>query len=98
MSRTSVTFEVNSPEQAALMQQFHALVLEMEQLALSAAPGQVLDQCEAAILEGGRRVSRQVLEQAVQQRIEALEKKGRRCGAAPAVGHGKTAARDDAKS
>src|SRR5262245_55002747 len=98
MSRTTVTLEVHSPEQAALLRQFHALVLEMEQLALSAPPGQVSDQCEAAILEGGRQVNRQVLQQGVQQRIEALEKKGRRCGVASAVGRGKTAARDDAKS
>jgi hypothetical protein len=98
MSRTSITLEVSSPEQAALLRHFHALVVEMEQLALSAPEGQVLDRCEAAIVERGRQVNRQVLQQAVQQRIEALEKKGRRCGVAPAVGRGKTAAADDAKS
>ena len=98
MSQTSVTLEVSSPEQAALLRHFHALVVEMEQLALSAPAGQVMDQCEAAILERGRQVNRQVLQQAVQQRVEALEKKGRRYGVAPAVGRGRTAARDDGKS
>lgn len=96
MSRTAITLEVNSPEQEALLRQFHALILEMTELALSAPAGQVLEQCEAAVWERGQQVNRQVLEQAVQQRIEALEKKGRRCGVARAVGRAKTAAAADA--
>lgn len=98
MSRMTITLEVSSPEQEALMHQFHALVLEMEQLALSAPEGQVLDLCEAAVLQRGQQVNRQVLQQAVQQRIAALEKKGRRCEPARVVGGGRTAARADARS
>lgn len=98
MSPTSVVLEVTSPEQEALLRQFHGLLLEMEQLALSAPPGQVIDLCEAAVLKGGQDVNRQLLQQVVQQRIEALEKKGRRCGIAPAAGRAKTAVGENARS
>ena len=75
MSAITVTLEVDSPEQEALVRQFHGLVQEMQQLAMTAPHGQVLDVCEAAVLQRGQEVSRQVLEQAVQQRIAELEKK-----------------------
>jgi len=97
MTPTTVTLEVSSPEQAALLRQFHGLLQELEQLALSAPAGKVLDVCEAAVVERGQDVSRRVLQQVVQQRIEALEKKGRRCGPAAAVGRGKTAASASAR-
>src|SRR5260370_16873513 len=77
MTRTTVTLEVNSPEQEVLLRQYHGLLLELEQLALSAPEGQILDVCEAAVLKGGQDISRKTLQQLVQQRIEALEKKGR---------------------
>lgn len=77
MSTISVSFEVSSPEQEALLRQFHGLLQEMQQLALSAPHGQVMDLCETAVLQRGQEVNRQVLEQAVQQRIAALEKKRR---------------------
>ncbi|MCI0353607.1 MAG: hypothetical protein L0099_01015 [Acidobacteria bacterium] len=98
MSTTTITLEVHSPEQAALLRQFHSLLEELEQLALSAPAGQVLDLCEAAVLQRGQEVNRAVLQRVVQQRIEALEKKGRRCEPVPAVGPGKTAARANARS
>lgn len=98
MSPTTLTLEVSSPEQAALLRQFHGLLLELEQLALSAPAGQVLDLCEAAVLQRGQDVNRHVLQQVVQQRIDTLEKKGRRCGSAPVVGRGKTAAGVNARS
>jgi hypothetical protein len=75
MSTITVTLEVNSPEQEALVRQFHGLLQEMQQLALSAPDGRIMDVCEAAILQRGQEVNRQVLEQAVQERIAALEKK-----------------------
>lgn len=93
MSPTTITLEVSSPEQAALLQQFHGLLQELEQLAMSVPPGQVVDLCEAAVLHRSQEVNRQVLQQVVQQRIDTLEKKGRRCEPAAAVGPGKTAAR-----
>jgi predicted kinase len=98
MCLTTITLEVSSPEQEALLRQFHVMIMEMEQLALSAPAGQVLEQCEAAVLERGRRVNSQVLQRAVQQRIDALEKKGRRCGIARVADGGKTAVWDDGKS
>jgi hypothetical protein len=98
MSQIAVTLEVDSPEQAALLRQFHALVTELQALALSAPEGQVMDLCEDAVLRQGQRVNREVLRQAVQRRIEALEKKSRRCAPARAAGHVRTAAEPDDKS
>src|SRR5262245_16545834 len=80
---TTITLEVNSAEQEALVRQFHAMVLELDQLALTAPAGQVVDLCEAAVLERGQQVNCQVLQQAVRRRIAAREKKGVRCRAAP---------------
>lgn len=98
MSRLNVTLEVDSPAQEALLRQYHAFLQEMEQLALAAPAGQVLDVCETAVLQKGQEVNRQVLEQAVQKRIAEVEKKGRRCGPAPAVGCERTAAPANARS
>jgi len=39
MSPTVITLEVSSPEQERLLRQFHALMIEMEALALSAPDG-----------------------------------------------------------
>src|SRR5436853_7298775 len=97
MSQT-VTLEVSSPEQAALLQRFHAFLQEMEQLALAAPEGHIFDVCEAAALKKGQDVNRQVLQQAVQERINALEKKEPPCGPATAVGGGKTGIRGSARS
>lgn len=88
MSRLSVTLEVDSPDQEALLRQYHAFLQEMEDLALSAPDGQVLDLCEAVALQKGQEVNRRTLEQAVQKRITAVEKKGRRCDVVPAVDQG----------
>jgi len=98
MSAITVMLEVNSPEQAELIRHYHGLLLELEQLALSAPVGQVLDVCEAAVLKGGQEVNRQTLQQVVQQRIDALEKKRRRYEAVPAAKGEKTAAQAHAKS
>jgi hypothetical protein len=98
MSLTTITLEVTSPEQEALLRQFHALITEMEDLALSAPAGQVVDVCEAAVLQRGSEVGRQVLQQAVQKRIEALEKKGHRYGRVPVAERGRTVAPGDGSS
>jgi hypothetical protein len=78
MKPKDVVLQVQTPEQEELLPKFHAYVLELEQLALTAPDGQVLDQCEAAAVTQGRDLARQTLERAVQQRIAAAEKKGRR--------------------
>jgi len=92
MTPIRVTLEVDSPAEETLLRQYHAFLREMQELALAAPPGQVLEVCERAVLQKGQEVNRHVLEQAVQRRIAAVEKKGRRCGPAPAVERGRTAA------
>jgi hypothetical protein len=67
-----------------------ALTEEMEQLALTAQDGQVVHECEAAVIVKGRELQQQLLSEAVQRRLEAVEKKGRPCGVAPVVGRRKT--------
>jgi len=91
MSRINVTLEVDSADQERLLRQYHAFLQEMEQLALAAPDGRVLEVCETEVLRKSQDVNRQVLEQAVQKRIAAAEKKGRRCGPARAVEPGRTA-------
>jgi hypothetical protein len=92
MTPIRVTLEVDSPAQETLLRQCHAFLQEMQQLALTAPAGQVIDVCETAVLQKGQDVVRHVLEQAVRERITALEKKGRRCGPAGAVVDARTAA------
>ena len=98
MTPIRVTLEVDSPAEEALLRQYHAFVREMQELALAAPEGQVLDVCETAVLHKGQEVNRQVLEEAVQKRIAAVGKKGRRCGPVPAVEPGRTAASPHGKS
>lgn len=91
MNAKSVVLEVQTPEQEALLRQFHAYVMEMNELALAAPEGKVLDDCEQAAWARGQEVNREVLQQAVQRRIDAAEKKGRRCDSVDAAKHEKTA-------
>jgi hypothetical protein len=92
MSRTTFTADVTDA-QAQILHRILALMDELSQLADTAADGTVLDACEEAVLAGGRDLQRTLLEQAVQRRIDAAEKKGRRCAAATAGGPRRTAAR-----
>lgn len=75
-----MTLEVETAEQEAVLVQFHTYLLELSELALAAPDGEVVDRCEEAAVAGEREIHRRVLEQAVQRRIDAAEKKGRRCG------------------
>jgi hypothetical protein len=88
----TVTLEVPL-EHEALLRRTLALAEELHQLALSAPEGTVFDACEAAVLSGGREVQQRLLTEAVTRRIEAAEKKGRRCGSVPAVGPKRIAGR-----
>jgi hypothetical protein len=67
-----------------------AMMEEMEQLALTAADGQVFDQCEQAVIEKGRNLQAAMLGEAVARRVEAAEKKGRRSGTVHAVAKKRT--------
>jgi hypothetical protein len=62
-----------------------AMFEEMEQLALTAPDGQVVDVCEQAVIEKGRSLQAAILGEAVARRIEAAEKKGRRSASASVV-------------
>jgi hypothetical protein len=86
-----VTIEVDVRHEAFLRRAL-AMAEEMEQLALTAADGTVFDACEAAVVEKGRALQVQMLGEAVARRIEAAEKKGRRCAGVPADARKKTAA------
>lgn len=67
-----------------LVRQFLALQEELQALALSAADGTVLNVCEAAAVSQGRELTKNLLADAVQQRIHEVEKKGPRSAPAPA--------------
>jgi hypothetical protein len=72
-----VTIEVDAQHEAVVRQAL-AFAQEMAQLALTAPDGQVFHACEEAVIEKGRKLQVAVLRDAVAQRIEATEKKGRR--------------------
>jgi hypothetical protein len=78
MTQKSIVLDVETQAQEELIRRFHAFVMELDQLALSAPDGAVLDQCETAAVVKGQDISRQVLERAVQRRIDHAEKKGQR--------------------
>ena len=59
---------------------------ELQALALTAPDGTVLDACEEAVIDRGRKLEQELLADAVARRIESAEKKGRRSGSVRAVG------------
>ena len=85
-----VTIEVDQKHEGILRRAL-AMAEEMEQLALTAPDGTVFDVCEGAAVEKGRVFQAGVLSEAVAQRIETAEKKGRRSACASADARRKTA-------
>jgi hypothetical protein len=83
MARKVLTIEVSEAHEP-LLRQYLAFLGEMDHLADTAADGSVLDVCEQAVLSGGKDLQRQVLARAIQRRLAAAEKRGRRSGAARA--------------
>lgn len=81
---TTILIEVDAKHEATVRRAL-ALAEELEQLALTAPEGTVFDACEDAVVAKGRDLQSQMLAQAVARRIEAAEKKGRRCVNAPAA-------------
>ena len=77
MSRKAVTLEID-PEHEELLRQYATFLGEMKDLAATAPDGSVFAACEDAVIETGREHQRRVLQQAVQSRLDAAEKKGRR--------------------
>ncbi len=90
-----VTIEVDARHEA-LVRRALALAEEMEQLALTAPDGAVFDACEEAVIEQGRKLQSQMLADAVARRVEAAEKKGRRCAPVRAAARRRTAGRSSA--
>jgi hypothetical protein len=90
--KPTVTIDIPADSEA-LVRQFLAVHEELRALALAAPAGTVLDACEAAVLDRGRELSRNILAGAVARRIETAEKKGRRSAPAAAAGFGRTAGR-----
>ena len=73
------TFEYRTEAERVVIEQAIAFVAEMHALAQSAPAGQILAACEGQALDQGRQLLRTTLQQAVQARADALDrKKGRR--------------------
>ncbi len=87
---TKVTIECDARFESGMLRAV-AMFEEMEQLALTAPEGQVVDVCEQAVIAKGRTLQAATLAEAVTQRVEAAEKKGRRSESATAVATKKTA-------
>lgn len=89
--KPTITIEIPADSEA-VVRQFLTFHEEVQALALSAPDGTVLDVCEAAVIDKGRDLHKNILAEAVARRVAAAEKKGRRFALAPAVGAKKTAA------
>jgi hypothetical protein len=87
---TKVTIECDSRFEKGVRRAL-AMLEEMEQLALTAPDGQVVDACEQAVIDKGRKLQAATLGEAVARRVEAAEKRGRRSGSVRAVARRKTA-------
>ncbi|HEY7327972.1 MAG TPA: hypothetical protein VH592_10045 [Gemmataceae bacterium] len=74
MSRKTITLEVDGSAQEELIRNYHALVMELNDLALAAPDGVVIDQLEDLAIQRGRETLRARLQQAVQKRIDDAEK------------------------
>lgn len=85
-----MTLEFDAKYEATMMRAL-AMAEEMEKLALTAPEGTVFDACEHAVLEKGRKLQAHVLGEAVDRRIDAAEKRGRRSAPACAVAKKKIA-------
>jgi hypothetical protein len=72
-----ITLEID-PAHEDLLRRYADFLDEMKDLAATAPDGSVLEVCEEAIIERGREHQRRLLEHAVQARLDAAEKKGRR--------------------
>jgi hypothetical protein len=77
MARKVITLEIDA-EDEDLIRSYANFVGEMKDLAATTPDGSVLDVCEDAVIEQGREHQRRLLQRAVQARLHAAEKKGRR--------------------
>ncbi len=77
MARKVITLEIDA-EDEGLIRGYASYVGEMKDLAATAPDGSVFEACEDAVIERGREHQCRLLEHAVQSRLDAAEKKGRR--------------------
>jgi hypothetical protein len=80
--------EVRNAAEAAAVEQALARVRELDRMADDAADGHVIARVERAALDGGRRFTRDRLQDVLSRQAQALEKKGGAVGTAPAAGRG----------
>ena len=78
----AATFDTMTPLQRLIVERAFALAQEIEATADSAPAGQIIDRCETFLLGGGREFLRHTLEDTLQARVDALEKKPRPAGSA----------------
>ncbi len=79
----AATLDAMTPLQRLIVERALALAKELEATAGSAPAGQTIDRCESLLLGNGREFLRQALEDTLQARVDALEKKGLWAGPAP---------------
>jgi hypothetical protein len=72
------------PEERLLAEQAVLNFRELNKAGHAAADGTVLNVCERLAVEQGRELTRKMLEASLHEQAEAVEKKGRRPGRAPA--------------
>lgn len=84
--------QVNSPEEAAVVEQALAMHRELHRLADAAPDGHVLAQVEQVAVDRGRRFTREVLQDVLNGQARDLEKKGGAPGPARAAGRVATGA------
>ena len=94
----ALTITVTSAAEESLVEQALAMARDLQELAQAAPGGHILDRCEAAAVAKGRASTRQALAQAVAARLEAAQKKGRRCAVVAAAGSASTRAAAPARS
>ena len=86
------TFVAEDDFEAAALEQALAMVRKLRRLADATPDGQVLAAVERAAVEGGRRFTRDRLQDVLNAQARDLEKKGGADGPAPAAGRDATAA------
>ena len=97
MSQLTATVEISHPSDVALIERYAMMLGEMRALAEGTSMDKLIDVCELSIIEKGREVSRSSLEQIVQERIAAAEKKGA-CVCAGVVGRKRVVGRGVGRS
>ena len=81
----AATLDGLTPLQRTIVERALVLAKELEAAAGAAPDGQIIDRCESYLLGSGRDFLRRALEDTLQARVDALEKKGRPAGPAPAA-------------